>query len=481
MRRTLGSDRRGSVVTIFAFSAMVLALVTALVMNQVSFYLNKRRLQGAVDMAALIMLTSGDIGSEQARALIASQIDDPDVDAVVTRGRYTPDSSIGVDQRFVANATPFNALQVDARVPADAVMMAGLLPGDMELAATARSARRQTVSVVLGSRLVRVEGGLSAALLDATLGYKGKLTVMDYESLASAELDTVEFLQALNVEADIEAVTFDDVLDADVTMGEVIEAMAQTTDDGDILALLSAAKPAPGLQPLQLDSFVDLGSVAGLPIDALTSGKVFPLSVGEVLAGSAALSDGDHQIALDLASVLGNTAIANVKLHVGEKPQILRYTGKAEEGASVSTSQLKLDVGALGKPPLSVLAVDVQLASAGVTVDDIACMSNGTATVKLVATTEAAKVGVKAPLLPKLNLALGSGESKTLTFNHADITAQTYKPVRSGLGLQVGKLNLTQLLLIKPVDKLLEDLGLHIAEADVKVIEADCGAAGLVH
>ena len=100
---------------------------------------------------------------------------------------------------------------------------------------------------------------------------------------------------------------------------------------------------------------------------------------------------------------------------------------------------------------------------------------------EVVKMTEAATVGLKASLLPKINVALGSKEKKSLVFTNADIQAQTFKPVRSGLGLQLGSLSIAQKLLFNPVDDLLEDLGLHIAEADVKVIEATCGSVGLVH
>lgn len=480
MRRFLG-DRRGSVMTLFALSAMVLSVLTAIVMTQVTFYLEKRRLQAAVDMAALIMMASGNVGKERATLLIAEQTGRTDVEAEVTWGSYTPDASLAAANRFKPNVTPHNAIQVDAVLPGERVMMASLVPGDVEIRASARAARRQTVSLVIGSRLVRVEGGLSAALLDAVLGYKGKLTVMDYNSLASAQVDAAQFLQALALSAKIDAVSFNDVLTAPVSVGEIADAMADVTSDGKIVALLNKASPPGGLKKLRLGAFIDPGSIGGLPLDALTTGKSFPVSVGEILAGSAALSDGDSQIALNLGAVLGDNSIANVTLDVGEKPQVLQYASRAPKGAKASTSQFKLNVGALGKAPASVLAVDVQLASAAVTVDEIRCQADGKAQVKLKAQTEAAKVGVKALLLPKINLALGSGETKTLTFTPADIAAQTYKPVRSGLGLQVGGLSLTQLLLIKPVDTLLEQLGLHVAEADVKVTAADCGAAGLVH
>ena len=88
---------------------------------------------------------------------------------------------------------------------------------------------------------------------------------------------------------------------------------------------------------------------------------------------------------------------------------------------------------------------------------------------------------MKASILPRIPVKLANDETKKLTFSKADIDAQTYKPVRSGLGLQLGGLSVAQKLLFNPVDSLLEKLGLHIAEADVKVSEATCGEVGLVH
>lgn len=476
MRRFLVDDRRGSVITVFAFSAMIMAVLTAIVMNQISFYMAKRKLQSAVDMAALIVMNSGDITIANAKSLIEEQLGEPVTDVKVVQGRYSADASLAASNRFTANALPFNAVQLDAKIPANKVMLAGMLGDNLQIGASARAARRTTASIVVGSRLVRVEGGLSAALLDATLGYKGKLTVMDYNSLASANVDAGEFLRALNVKANINAVTFDDVLSAPVSVGNILDAMIATTPAGAVQTLLKKGAPASGGSKVVLDEVLDLGAITKLPINSLLAGETFPISVGEVLAGSAALSDGDHQIALNLAAVLGDASIANVTLDVGEKPQVLDYKGKASKGAKVSTSQFELNVGALGT-----LKVDVTLAGAEVELHDIKCHQDGTADVVLKAKTEAASVGLKAPILPKISVKLGSGEQKSVSFSQTDIDNQTYKPVRSGLGLQLGSLSVAQKLLFNPVDSLLEKLGLHIAEADVKVIEATCGSAGLVY
>jgi len=368
---------------------------------------------------------------------------------------------------------------VSATVAATEVMLGGMIP-DFQIDATARAARRTSATIAVGSRLVRVEGGLSAALLDALLGYKGKLTVMDYESLAAADVDVGRFLSVLNTKANIKAVTFNDVLSAPVSVGQVVDAMAATTDDGGVLVLLKKAAPASGNKVL-LSKVLDLGSIGGLPVDGLLAGQTFPVSVGELLTASAALSDGDHQVAVNLASVLGDSSIANASLYIGEKPQILTYLGRAGENDEVETSQFRLDVGALGLNPLTAVKLDVSLAGAEVEIDDIKCKSDGAAEVVLKAKTEAASVGVKASILPRIAVKLGKDESKKLTFTKTDIDAQTYKPVRSGLGLQLNGLSVAQKLLFDPVDSLLEKLGLHVAEADVKVTEATCGSVGLVH
>ncbi|MFT3724488.1 MAG: hypothetical protein QM773_12955 [Hyphomonadaceae bacterium] len=197
--------------------------------------------------------------------------------------------------------------------------------------------------------------------------------------------------------------------------------------------------------------------------------------------GSAALADGDHQIAVDLKAVLKDNTVANASLDVGQKPQVMSFQSRAPEGNELSTSQFALTVGALGSNPVTAVKLDVTMANATVKIHDINCHANGTADVTLKAVTEAASVGLKAPLLPKISVKLGSNEQKTLTFTQAEINAKTYKPVRSGLGLQLGSLSVAQKLLFNPVDALLEKLGLHVAEADVKVIEAKCGAAGLVY
>lgn len=477
--RSFAADKRGSVVTLFALGAMALAMMTAVVVNQVTFYMEKRNLQAATDLAALMLMRSGEVTKARALEIIEGELGTgQQLDVTVTRGRYVPDAAKPASERFAAGATPFNAVQVVTRLPTEGRMLGGLLPDNLAQNASAVAASRQAATLEVGSRLVRLEGGLSQALLDGLLGYDGKLTVMDYKALASAQVDAASFLKALNTKANLNAATFNDVLNANVTIGQVVQALAATTGSPSVAANILKAKSPNSASKFKLATMLDVGSIGGLPLDAVSGGAV-PLSVGDVLTGSAALSDGDHQVAVDLDAIAKNP-IANVSLDIGEKPQLLRYDAFASASSSVSTSQFKLAVGALGKAPASVLAVNVNLAGATVKLDGIHCAPDGTASVTLKANTPAASASIKAPLLPALNVVVGSTEQKTLNFSAADIAAQTWKPTRSGLGVQVGKLNVAQKLLVTPVDNLLTDLGLNVAEADVKVIHVECGAAGLV-
>lgn len=481
MMRRFIKGKRASVITVFAFSACVFAVITALVVDQITFYVSKRKLQAAADLAALMIMRSGVITNAHAKDIVAAQITDATgITVNVTKGSYTPDASKTANARFLAGATPSNAVQVDAVLPIKGAMLGGMLPTNLHTRVSARAARRQSASIEVGSRLIRVEGGLSQALLNSILGYNGKITVMDYNALAAANVDAVQFLQALNVKANIHAATFDDVLNANVTAGQVIQALAATSSSPTVVTALLKATPAYSTA-INLSDLVDVGSIAPLPLNALAGGDTVPLNVGEVLAGSAALSNGSHQVALDLASTLGDNSIANVSLDIGEKPQLMRYDAYSSPGASLTTSQVKLSIGALGKPPASVAKVDITLASAKVDLVSIDCKSDGTAGVTLKATTQAASVGLKILILPTITVALGSNEAKTLTFTSDEIRAQTWKPTRSSLGLQLGSLSIAQKLLFAPVDNLLTELGLNVAEADVKVVDADCGSAGLVY
>src|SRR3546814_8372455 len=71
---------------------------------------------------------------------------------------------------------------------------------DSIIRATATGARRGYAAFSLGSRVAALNGGLPNALLSALTGSKVSLSVMDYNALASTDIDLLAFSDALRTD-----------------------------------------------------------------------------------------------------------------------------------------------------------------------------------------------------------------------------------------------------------------------------------------
>src|SRR5690606_39246588 len=77
----------------------------------------------------------------------------------------------------------------------------------------------------IGSRLASLDGGLANALLSSLLGGKVSLTVMDYRALAGAEVNLLQFSDALATEIGVTAGDYDALLQQEVTAGRALKAL----------------------------------------------------------------------------------------------------------------------------------------------------------------------------------------------------------------------------------------------------------------
>ena len=93
-------------------------------------------------MTAMIIMQSGNITVERATMLLEEQMGEPIEGVTVVQGNYTPDAALAAGGRFLPNVSPFNAVQVDAHIPATKVMLGNMLPDDLQIGASARAARR---------------------------------------------------------------------------------------------------------------------------------------------------------------------------------------------------------------------------------------------------------------------------------------------------------------------------------------------------
>jgi uncharacterized membrane protein len=104
-------------------------------------------------------------------------------------GRYSGISSIAAGSRFEPGRSPYNAIQVSLKKKGTlyfgAMMMAPPVIGT-----TATASAQAEAAFSVGSRLASLNGGVLNALLGGLLGTNISLSVMDYNALISADVDT---------------------------------------------------------------------------------------------------------------------------------------------------------------------------------------------------------------------------------------------------------------------------------------------------
>ncbi|WP_374524793.1 pilus assembly protein TadG-related protein [Sphingopyxis sp.] len=529
-------DRRGAISVMSAVAMSMLIGATALAVDIGSFYLDRRKLQGIADAAALA--AAGRPGQERAAAerIIAANCDCNIVIASLTSGTYQADPAIQAEQRFSPGRPAQNAVRIV--LTRDRPMFFGrFLTGRDKtvIGVSATGARQGYAAFSLGSRVAALHGGVPNALLSSLTGSQVNLSVMDYNALAGADVDLLAFSDALRTQLNANVLTFGQTLDTQATLPQVLSALAASTD-GQASAALS--RLATGAVPKALfpSRAIDLGPrSSSIRVDEANPVKVNAMSL---LRSMLLLANANRQIDLSVASSLPGGSGVNIALLVGEPPAdspLIAITDT--EQVIVRTAQVRLKLAAKVALPLASVEIPVyaELGSAAARITDIDCTGGSGAVTLGVKTSPATLMigkvadsdfqNMQRPLDPtpaklvnltlanvegKAELVLSDLNEKPARFTRAEIDQGTVKTVESsglvagaaksltdridlkvnilGLGLGVNALKDVvgeALGLAAPVlDGVLESLtgilGVHIGEADARVNALRCGKARLV-
>lgn len=535
--RSFACDRRGGITVMTAFGMTMLIGSAALAVDVGSLYLDRRKLQGIADAAA--MAAASRPGEERAAAerIIAANCDCGIVIASLATGTYTADPGIEAERRFAAGGASPNAVRIHLTRDRP-LYFGGFLTGreSGRIGASATGSRQGYAAFSLGSRVAAVHGGVPNALLSALTGSQLGLTVMDYNALAGADIDLLAFSDALRTELGAEVLTFGQTLDSQVTLPQVLSALAAASS-GPVASsfdhIADRALPR-GLVPGRV---IDLGPRASsIRVDPANPVRVNALSL---LRAMLLLSNANRQVDLSLASNLPGGSGIDVALLIGEPPAnspLIAVTDTNQ--VVVRTAQVRLKLDTRVATPLASVHVPVlaELGSASARISDIECRGSGGGEVALAVTSAPATLAIgtvgnsafrdmQRPLDPaparllSLPLASVDGEAelvlsdlsdKPLSFSRDDIDAGVVKTVESsglvagaarslsdrmdlrvnilGLGLNARALTTlvgdTVALAAPALDGVLEQvtsvLGVHLGEADVRVNTLRCGKAKLV-
>lgn len=372
----------GNVATLTALLMPAALTLAAFAVDEGSLYLERRHLQNLTDLAAIAAAADIAEPGQAAEALFkANGVEDltlltapGDTDRpntlLVETGRYVPDPDIAAAARFEPGAEPANAARVTARTIGTTYFAARLLPKPM-VGTTATASASNLAAFSIGSRLVAVDTRDAAPvineLLGNLLGTHLSLSAMSYDALLGADIDLLGFLTALAGKAHIQAGTYDEVLQSNVSIGQFVLALADVGPSPEAKAALKAM--AAGLLSsdltVPLSHLVSLGPVGRLALGDKATGLTANADVMSLLSAGAILAGGKHQVALALDAGLPGIAGVTVDLAIGEPPQNSPWFSIGEKGDVVRTAQTRLslvvEVGGLGGLLGRLLDVSIRL------------------------------------------------------------------------------------------------------------------------
>jgi len=465
-------DRRGGVAVVAATSAAVLVAFSALAVDLGSIFLQTRQLQGVADLAALG--AANDLSNAQAAAAATASGNGwgGTVQTATLLGTYVANSAIPTSQRFTSGGTSPNAVKVTLTAQAQLFFGQAILgKSSIPITRTATAATAQVASFSLGSGLASVQGGIANALLTGLTGSSVSLNVADYNALASANVDLLQYSQALQTKLNMQGLSFTQVLSSNVSTGQALSVLSTLLNtngqDPAAQAINTVATAAGSSTPVDLQQLIDLGPYAGQDHAKVATGAGVSVNALQLTSAILQLAQGGHQVQLSLGTTIPGLASTTAWLAIGQRPSNSPWLTVNDDGTvTVYTAQMRLYIDAQVAPGAGVLSsagvslvnipLYVQAASAEAKLSSLSCPTSTTAPAVTLAVAPsvgqidlgqintAALNNFTTPLAPSpatlVNLFLlqvtgqaqtnlGGGSWQSVSFSQADIAADTTKTV----------------------------------------------------
>jgi uncharacterized membrane protein len=380
-------NKRGAISVITALSLTVLIAFTAGAVDFGNVFLHARQLQGMADLAA--MAAANDLSHAQAAAAATAAANnwDSPVTTDVTTGVYQPVESIAIDRRFTPdNTTARNAAQVTLKSSAP-LYFASLILGRSSLSLTrsATAARAELASFSIGSRLLSLQGGIANSVLSALLGSSVNLSVMDYNALASAQVDLFQYSNAMKSRLNLQAASFNQTLSTKMTTADALGGIADVLNSNGNTSAAHAMQTiadAAGNQKIEIGNLMDLGPYGDQDYLNPNGGSGVTVSALDLATAALGLAQGGHQVQFNLATGVPGLTKVTATLAIGQRPANSPWIAITDkDDVIVRTAQARLYIDAQVAPAGSALSsiasidvpIFVELASAQAKLSSMEC------------------------------------------------------------------------------------------------------------
>lgn len=383
--RRFWHDRRGNIALMGAATMLVVCGFAAFGVDTGSIFLDKRKAQNVADIAAIV--AAGDIAHATAAAQAAVVQNNYPAGSLVAveYGTYVANAALTPQQRFTTAALGPTTNAVRVTVQTSTPLYFGkLLTGNSSYNVTAQATATTTrmASFAIGTSLLTLNGGLLNQVLGSMLGTTLSLSVMDYQALASAQVDAFKFMSALATQIGVTAVTYSQLLAGQIKLPDMVAALLTTQrnangNNSGTIALTTLSQALTGLTAqLTAQSLINAGPYASMVVGQ-TPQVAVPVSVLSLLQAMAVIANGTNQISTGLNLSLPGIASVNLLAMIGQPPVGTSWMTVGAVGASVYTAQTRifLQIQLIGSGTASVvnLPVYVEVAPGSATLNAVQC------------------------------------------------------------------------------------------------------------
>lgn len=381
MTRALWSDRRGVTAMLVAAALPCLLAATAAAVDVGAVAIEKRRMQGAVDAAALSAaqdLTSADT---RARAVLTANRVTASVVAQVARGSV---AGSGSGRAFTAG-TSGDSVRVTATYPNPSYFLRALGLRFNDATVTAVASRRNLGAISIGSGLAAFDNGMVNTLTRGLTGSSVGLSLLSYQGLASADVSLFAFLDAVAVRANLNVMTYDELLEQQVELPALLRALDDVSGGQGLGAVAAGITGTP--RSIRLSDLIGLDMAgAGSTGSGGASALLAKVRASDLLGAMLSVANRDHIVALDLTGSVPGLASVRAEIKIGETMQSSPWMVINERGGvEVSTAQARLNLVAEVGPLLGLgvkLPLAAEVAPARAILDAVPCAPRETAAVR---------------------------------------------------------------------------------------------------
>lgn len=342
MSPRLRSSQRGAIGLMAALTLGLALVFLLLVVDSGRLYLEKRKLQGIADMAALEAV------QRNGNCVPATNTAPTFAGASATRNGYVIPPGNALDVRcgvlttdannlrvFSQDSTKTDAIQVIASRPVLTSVAGGvwtLVNGSAYNVMTQLTARAVAAPKILPpqaqltikSTVLTVDSSKSDALdllFGKLLGGNLSVGLAGWQGLVGTDINLLSYLNQLALNVGVQAGNYDELLAKNLKIGQLVDAAVTVLQAGGGTASVAAAAGAAKISALVGNLDVTLGSLMQLQTGAVSAGLNTTVNAFQLIEAFVQLANKTSAVVADVPVTLPGVT-ANLKVKVIQPPQL---------------------------------------------------------------------------------------------------------------------------------------------------------------